>query len=697
MSTQTSAAHALQITLSDIAALARVQRPVVSMWRKRSQNTDTPFPDAVAHHGQQELFDAAAITGWLAATGRGNNPHATDDVAAFAAPLGPETRRTHFAALTALIALRCLADSPLAGHSAEDLLDLADEIDPDDDFLFTELEALGADLLPLAAFADQLSDASYTAPAAFEQLLCNRYRSAPAAEARTALTAEAIDLVATTAVELAAGSTTPPVFTDDGGSDFLLCVADILGESAEGVLCVGALTGAPARLARRRMYVHGQTRDNLEVRASVSKLGNPSATAVRLAQFPSPAHPETDPVAVLTAIDNIALDMDENASAVILAPATILSDALQRTTHNREAEAIRSDVLRSGRVRAIVRLPENLLSAMPRQAQALWVLGEAHKDVDIAQRWTMVADVSTATLSPDVRQDLVSDLAASMGSREQIRAHSFRFATLIPTRSLLAAAGSLTASTAAATPHRAAAPAGQAVMSSHANTAKLVQAEQLVDELNHAQLSALPMTLSVSAEPAATPTTVGAAIKAGTLKYLPGHRIAADHLEPNQPGRAQLRVLGVEELDGERAPGSRRISQLVFASNYPSGRLTEPGDVIFSTGAQGTAMVDTEGAAVVLYPARILRIEAKRAGGLVAAIVAKDLQRVPGGHWRKWPVRRIDDGARPTLSAALASVTAERQRVAVRLQQLDELSDALMDGAAQGSFRVLDMTMEGTS
>lgn len=697
MSTQTSAARTLQITLSDIAALSRVQRPVVSMWRKRSQNTDTPFPEAVAHHGQQELFNAADITGWLAATGRGNNPHATDDVAAFASPLGPETRRTHFAALTALIALRCLADTPLTDLSAEDLLDLADEIDPDDDFLFAELENTGGELLALAAFADQLIDASYTAPAAFEQLLCDRFRSAPAAEARSTLTAEAIDLVATTAVELAAGSVTPPVFTDDGGSDFLLSVADILGESAEGVLCVGALAGAPARLARRRMYVHGRSRDNLDVRASRSRLGDPSGTAVRLAQFPSPAHPGTDPVKVLTAIDNIVLDMDENASAVILAPATILSDALQRTTHHREAQAIRSDVLRSGRVRAIVRLPENLLPTMPRQAQALWVLGEAHKEVDIAERWTMVADVSAATLSPNVRLDLVSDLAASMGSREQIRAHSFRFATLVPTRKLLAASGSLTAITAAAAPHRSAKPASHAVMSSHANAAKLVQAEQLIDDLNHARLPALPIRLAVSADPVATPTTVGNAIKAGSLKYVPGHRIAEEHLEPEQPGRAQLRVLGVEELAGETAPGSRRISQLVFASNYPSGRLTEPGDVIFSTGAQGTATVDTEGAAVVLYPARILRIDAKRAGGLVPAIVAKDLQGVPGGHWRKWPVRRIDDGARPTLSAALAAVAAERRRVAVRLQQLDELSDALMDGAAQGSFGVLDMIMEGTS
>lgn len=32
------------LSLSDIAALARVQRPVASMWRSRKASTDTPVP-----------------------------------------------------------------------------------------------------------------------------------------------------------------------------------------------------------------------------------------------------------------------------------------------------------------------------------------------------------------------------------------------------------------------------------------------------------------------------------------------------------------------------------------------------------------------------------------------------------------------------------------------------------------------------
>ncbi|WP_052136301.1 hypothetical protein [Arthrobacter sp. PAMC 25486] len=693
----------LQITLSDIAALAQVQRPVVSMWRSRSRNTGSPFPTPTGRHGRQELFSAADITDWLTATGRGNNPHAAEDAAAFAAPLGPETRNTHFTALTALLALRCLADMPLGGQVGDDLLDLADEIDPDDEFLFAELEGLGPELLPLAAYADLLTDASYTSAAAFEQLLKDRFRAGPSVHADTLLAAEAVDLVAATAVELAVDSEQPPVFMDDGGSDFLLAVADILGEVASGTLCVGTWGNAAARLARRRMHVHGRSRDNVDVANQVSANRAGPARMVRLAQFPSPSQPITNPAEILTAIDEMALGMDGHSSAVVLAPAAILTDALQRTTHNREAEAIRSDVLRSGRLRAIVRLPRGLMPTKPRQAQALWVLGDAHAvlgdahaRVNIADRWTMVADLSGAELTMDVRQDLVSDLAASLGTREEIRAHSFRFARLVPTRSLLAGSGSLTAETLASN------SSGRPAPHTRAAAAELIQAEAVLDAVNGNVQQQLLVSLAAGSLPTMLPTTVSAALKDGSLKYLQGHRIADAHMGMGESARAPLAIIGVAELTGNTVRGSRHISQLVFADSYPQGRLTEPGDVIFTTGAQGGAMVDEVGAAVVLYPARILRINTRRPRGLMPAILAQDVGQAGLGPWKQRPVRRIDDGARPALGAALAEVAAERRRLAVRLQQLDGLSGLLMDGAAHGSFEVLDMTdlsttMEGTS
>lgn len=678
--------QALQITLSDIAQLAQVQRPVVSMWRSRSRKSGMPFPPAVAMHGRQELFDATAVTGWLAETGRGNNPHAADDAAAFAAPFGPDTRRTHFAGLTALLALRCLTDQPLAPLDAGHLLDCADELDPDDEFLFSELEGLAGHLLPLAAYADLLTEAAYTAAAAFEQILADKFSTGPAVHARTMLSPETVELLASTAVELAAGSVNAPVFTDDGGGDFLLSVADTLGESGEGVLCVGTRSNDAARLARRRMQVHGRANPNLDIVNTAPPSGNSGAHAVRIAQFPSPASPLTDPVQVLTAIDEIALGMGPGDSAVVMAPAALLTDPLHRTAQSREAEAVRSDVLRSDRVRAIVRLPDKLLAAMPRQAQALWVLGAAHKDINIAERWTMVADLSAMELTTDVRQDLVGDLAASIGSWDYVHAHSFRFSRLVRTRTLLASSGALTAAAVEGRPHRAAAPQGAAA-------AKLVVAEGLVGELGTELPPRLSFKLAAAGHAAVAPLTIGEALKHGSLGYLPGHRIAAEHLELDQVGGSHLRVIGVEELRGERSPGSRRIRQLLFASAYPNGRLTEPGDVIFATGAEGGAMVDGEGAAVVLYPARILRVNRKNPGGLLPQVLARDIRGVPPGHWRKWLLRRAAPEVRGGLQSALGEVAAERQRLAVRLQRLEELADGLVDGVVQGSFEVVESAM----
>ena len=57
---------ALLMSMSDIAALARVQRPVVSVWRTRAARTNTPFPAPVVRDHGQEFFDASQVGSWLA-------------------------------------------------------------------------------------------------------------------------------------------------------------------------------------------------------------------------------------------------------------------------------------------------------------------------------------------------------------------------------------------------------------------------------------------------------------------------------------------------------------------------------------------------------------------------------------------------------------------------------------------------------
>ncbi|RFA22778.1 hypothetical protein [Subtercola boreus] len=86
----TGAPPRLRISLPGIAALAGVQRPVVSVWRTRASNysSGARFPLPVAERGGAELFDAHEVAAWLVETGHGNNPNALGDMAAFA--MAPE-------------------------------------------------------------------------------------------------------------------------------------------------------------------------------------------------------------------------------------------------------------------------------------------------------------------------------------------------------------------------------------------------------------------------------------------------------------------------------------------------------------------------------------------------------------------------------------------------------------------------------
>src|SRR5580765_3935502 len=98
---------ALHISLPDVALLARVQRPPVSMWRRRYAESSTPFPTPVITQGTQAFFDGHQVVDWLETTGLGRNPDARADLAAFAALA--DTRADDDAVFAGLTALLCLS------------------------------------------------------------------------------------------------------------------------------------------------------------------------------------------------------------------------------------------------------------------------------------------------------------------------------------------------------------------------------------------------------------------------------------------------------------------------------------------------------------------------------------------------------------------------------------------------------------
>ncbi|WP_413250846.1 hypothetical protein [Sinomonas flava] len=643
------------LSLPDIARLAKVQRPVVSVWRMRAAGSDRPFPEPRGSQAGKELFDAREIGEWLEATRRGNNPEALADADAFSIRSALEHGDTRISAgLEALLVLAGLIGPPIDALSSAELLDEADDADPHDAFLWSEVEALGDDLSTAARYARRLIDAAYNPAAAFEQLaLAGRER-------RHLLSDDAAILAAVTATELLRDLGPGAALADPvpGSDEVPLAVVRMLGEEGDEPRLLLADDGGPScRAARRRLLAHGAQPEALRVGPNGEF--DLEGEAVVVAHLSG-----ADPERVLNAVENIAVQMDDRQRAVVMAPARALTDAL-----GGPAESLRAELLRGGRVRAVVRLPEGTLPARPREAQALWVLGPAHGDVDLAERWTMVADLTGTPLTRAVREDLVSDLAASLLGREEIWQHAYRFARMTFTRNLTATRGSLVQLSSVPARRR-------------RSAAELeVRLEALRAELGP---ESVPFALARGTGSALPPDTLERLMAAGNLACLPGIRM--DDGEASAAG-AGTRVLGVRELSD---PGAtvRTVDLLEFVARHPSARLTEPGDVVFCTSPHPAAMVDEEGASVVPYPARILRISPADPGGLSPALLAVDINGHPAGErrWKQWRARRLPEAQRRPLAEAMGAVVREQAEARLRLKRLAELSTLLADAVASGAL-----------
>ncbi|KQQ98293.1 hypothetical protein ASF74_14175 [Arthrobacter sp. Leaf145] len=667
-------AEAMLMTLSDVAALAQVQRPVVSVWRKRSAKSTHPFPKPVALNGRLELFDSGHIAAWLTDTGRGNNREAANDVAAFARMPGMTADGTPgntFETLTALLTLKAITGSSLTQLSREELLDAADECDPDDTFLYSEMEAAGTSLVSSAAFTDRLVDSAYNVASAFEHLLAARFREGLKEYSATALTDSAVGLVAAAAFELAATLGGNSVFADStrGGSDLLMGVVHAAGESAQVSFLTADDDGGSGRLVRRRLRVHGVECGQIHLDPS-GEFGV-QGPVVHVAQYPSPSESGMDGARILAAVEQLLLQMDDQQRAVVIGPARVLCDPPM----DGGLSVLRAELLRIGRVRAIVRLPQGLLRAKPREAQALWVLGPSFPEVPIAERWTMVADLSTQDLTEDVQQDLVSDIVASMGNGATVRAHSFRFARLVQTRHLLISRKSLVP----APPHR------SPGMPNGAEAAlRVEELARLLQSSDSSALRVLPTGTNMTTQAA----TVQELVSAGALKHIKGNRVAEADLNRQKGTRA----LGPAELlDPHNAP-HRYIGLLDLAANYPASQLTQPGDVVFCTSPRPAAMVDTHGGSVVLFPAKILRVKAVDPGGLSPFVVASDINSLSptDKDWRRWRLRRVPEAQLRKLGDTLARLQHEQQQARERLGQLHEVATLIADGVASRSLTLID-------
>lgn len=629
------------MTMRDIAGLARVQRPVVTVWRRRSRASAHPFPAAQQRRGSQELFLRDDVVSWLEETQRGNNPDVRTDAAAHTVLVAGGSRDAE--ALSALLTLHHLTGSPLTELTAEELLDLADERDPDDRCLFSELHRAG-DLKGLARTAEELVEAAWGEVAAHRQLANERLLLPGSGLAQVALTEPARRFVLGLFGPLTRELGQPTVLDPTG------CAVDLLAEIA-AALELPALVmdgAAPAhRLLRRQLSLADVPYREVERANGDWSVTGPVAHLVAL---PAPTGPTAPALEHLDLLDEIALQLDDRQLVLCLAPAATLTDPLAG-----EALARRDQLLRDGLVRAIIRLPAGLRPAQAREHSALWLLGPADP-APIAERRTLVADLGGLTLHQC--EGLADDLLAAWQGAEGARRRAWTHLHPVLTSDLVSASGTLVP------------PAPV-----RAGAAPRTGADWIVDlraaDTGHRLAG---YQFAVGNQPAQE-VTVAQAIAQRWLRILSGRRIDLNGL-PN----GTVPVIGAPNQEP-----SRTVDRLALLARADVD-LTEPGDIVFAVRPAPHALVDADGGSLVLSPARILRI--RPGAPLVAQSVAARINAATTTTWRTWTLRTVPEPDRSALGEALADLAAERARLVAELAALDALTHDLTTAVESRQLRI---------
>ncbi|MEJ1087263.1 hypothetical protein WDU99_02905 [Microbacterium sp. Mu-80] len=628
------------ISLPQIAALARVQRPVVSVWRARFASGTDAFPTAVTSRAGQELFDALEIANWLIETSHGKNPDALEDAAAFSsasddAPVDAEYEET----VEALLALRVADGVPL---TVGELSSRARRADPDDAAFKREIEALVAGST-LPAFVERMIDAAYSPAGAYGALRAQT-ASRSADGSAGPIAAAGADFVARLTQSIVSPGSAPLVDAPGALSsgELLATASDRLGDAVE------LHVPAEARTIRRRLIIH----DRAPMLASdLPSAGMPAVWLARLRG--------DDAAAELAQLEDLLVDLSDRQRLIVVGPDAMLTEPLAGP-----AAVSREFLLRSGRVRGIVRLPAGLVPSAVRQSLAVWLIGEPQGRAALADRFTVIGDLRGVTLTSARTHDLITDLAASLGTAREALAHAFRFAHFVRTSTLIAAAGSLVA---ASRPQRAA-------RSDPAETTALI--DQKLSDLGNPDLmpALLPSTIAPPPD-----VLLDEALDAREARLIAGTRLDAAHTNATDG----YPVIGRDEVRAQAA-SNRRIDRVVLALEYPRAQLTLPGDVIVLSGARPAALVDPDGSSIVEYPARILRL---LDDALAPEVVAADINALGSAvPLRRWVLRRVSAGQKAVLREALAGIVTARWDAERRASALAELEALVTDAVAAGAL-----------
>lgn len=666
----------LRMSLADVARAAHVERPVVSMWRKRANRAGVPFPQPVGERDGHPEFDAQAVADFLRASGLGNNADAAEDLVAYARPDGALAAGVSVELTTALLTVAARSAELISELDDEDLIDYAADLDPDDVCLRREIEAVVPLSPQVAAYVDELADSAYSARAALELVARDAVRRAGGDQRRSMLDGDVMKLIAAVAVAVARATDVETLrFVDPTPSDgrLLSAVVDASeGESAEFAMAESDC-GA-TRLGWRRLLVRDVSPEPVPVVDGDFDLGAPGVVVCAL---PTADRPTMDVAQMLEALNDLTLSMSPEHWGVVLAPSTVLTDKLPG-----KLVGLRDNVVRDGRLRLAVRLPAGLAVHRGQTHLALWVFGPPTRDVLPQERGTVVADLSDIQLTTQVIDELATDAVTSLTSvRLAQKIHAFHRSTIIPTTRLLSDSTSLVAD---ATPM---------TYGDSEGAAERIEALRLAA----GQAGEGWSTYAPPTPPLGPPRTLtlGRAMRSGWVRLLSGHRIKDQDVKQQPTGAP---VIGPDEVAGRTLWGARRMDLFDLAASYPNARLTEPGDVVFATGGEVNAVVDRYGGAVVRAPARILRVRGGPPDGgvLLPDVIAADVRAQPASarRFESWPVRLVPQELQLALQARAASLAEAEGQLRSQLDAVRALQVELIHGVLSGDVRLGDSEID---
>ncbi len=630
-----------KLSLRDIARIAGVQRAVVSMWvhRESLRGEIVPFPKPVSREGGADLFDRDEVVRYLRRTKRGNNPDFALDAPAAASP-----GTTEHEVLAVLLTLRLLGGQELSGLEMSGLQSLAEEVDPEDHFLLSEVHALKEARREDLEYLDDLVEASLGPQDAIERLAAGRTARV---ERPRDVSESVVGLLARICIGLSVGADNPVA---TAGSGLALRVAVHAADALAGVRPEGS---KPTDRAVRR-----------EALARELVSDEPGIQAVRVVSVLGMANEDA-----LTAADDLQLELAPGEVGIVLGTAACLCD------DGLPEMPLRAEVLRTGCLRAAFRLRHGHYGDAPRQALGVWIMQGGSEGSDVA-----LADLSNLPVEELDTLDLATDVGAALAADAR---RQFRYLRVVPRLRVLA--------------RRAVVPPGiRARILGRGGAGRHLER---VHELTLAMAGSIdPYDVMVEA------VSGSIVVRSETLSDL----VSARRLEMRRGARLDLSFASPEgtQVVIDPSSGARlaAFDPLDVEQHFPRAVRTAPGDVVYVTEPRPRAVVDSEGGSLVATPARILRLllpdDRPRSEDplllpkLGPHTLAETINRQAetAKDWRSWAVPALPPDESDALESELARIAEARTLLLGRLAGLQSLLETLIDGTAEGALSLVPRT-----